>query len=49
MTDQDDILELLKEAVDGIIECRKCGNSIEPDCPKCSCGWKNPVVYGGMI
>jgi len=44
-----EFLEIMQEAVDGIISCRKCGNSIEPDCPKCVCGWINPVVAGGLI
>ena len=41
--------DLLMEALDGIITCKKCGNSIEPDCEKCSCGWKNPLVSMGFI
>jgi hypothetical protein len=44
-----DLNKYLKQAVDGIIECADCGNNIEPDCPKCSCGWENPVVFAGLI
>ena len=40
---------LLEEAMDGIITCRKCGNSIEPDCEECICGWKNPLIEMGFI
>jgi len=45
----DEITEIMKEALDGIIECRSCGENIEPDCPRCSCGWINPIVFMGMI
>ena len=40
---------LLSEAIDGIITCRKCGNSLEPDAEKCKCGWVNPLIELGMI
>jgi len=41
---------ILKEAAeDGVITCRRCGNSIEPDCERCHCGWKNPLIELGMI
>ena len=41
---------LLEEALGGVITCRKCGNSIEPDCEECGeCGWKNPLIEMGMI
>ena len=41
---------LLEEAaLEGIICCKECGNSIEPDCEMCSCGWRNPLVDGGFI
>jgi len=41
---------ILEEAAcDGVITCRECGNSIEPDCEECCCGWKNPLVAMGMI
>jgi len=43
------IVELLEMAFDGIIECPKCGNSIEPDCEKCNCGWKNTLIECGLI
>lgn len=39
----------MQEALDGIIICRDCDNSIEPDCPKCICGWSNPIVDMGLI
>jgi rubrerythrin len=34
---------------EGVIDCPKCGNLIETDCPKCNCGWKNPMILLGMI
>jgi len=41
---------ILEQAVnEGIITCRKCGESIEPDCEECSCGWVNPLVSMGLI
>ena len=40
---------IMQEALDGIIECRNCGNSIEPDCENCNCGWENPLDAMGMI
>jgi len=40
---------LEEAALDGVITCRKCGNRIEPDCDKCSCGWKNPLIEMGLI
>jgi len=49
MDSDNNLTEILTEALDGVIECRNCGNSIEPDCPKCSCGWINPIVANGMI
>jgi len=46
----DELLDILEQAVSGIIECPECGNNIEPDCPKCGeCGWKNPLISMGMI
>ena len=46
-----EVNELLKEAAyDGVIKCRDCGISLEPDCPKCGeCGWENPIVKLGYI
>lgn len=42
-----DIENILQQAaIDGIIECE---NRLEPDAPKCHCGWKNPLVEMGMI
>jgi hypothetical protein len=46
---EEPIEEIMQEALDGVIECRNCGNSIEPDCDECSCGWQNPVVGRGLI
>jgi len=45
----DELEDLLQQALDGVIECPECGLLIEPDCPECSCGWKNPLVKLGMI
>ncbi len=44
-------LEKLLEdaAIEGVIECGKCGNSLEPDAEHCSCGWKNPLIKMGYI
>ena len=43
-------LEMMEGWVDdGIVECQKCGNPIETDCPECFCGWKNPLVVLGVI
>ena len=48
--DDPEFLEVMKEAVEGVITCRECGNSLEPDIEKCyECGWKNPVRESGMI
>lgn len=45
-----DIENLLEQAAySGIICCPICGNSIEPDCDKCSCGWVNPLIEKGLI
>lgn len=44
-----DMEELMLEALDGVIYCRECGNGIEPDCPACYCGWKNPIMEAGYI
>jgi len=42
--------ELLKAAaIDGVITCPKCGNSLEPDAEKCGCGWKNILRLFGFI
>lgn len=46
---EDPIEVIMREALDGIIECRDCGNSIEPDCAECNCGWENPIVSMGLI
>lgn len=41
---------LLEEAfIEGCIICKECGNRIEADCDICSCGWKNPLITGGLI
>lgn len=42
--------ELLEQAVsEGVIECPKCGDSLEPDAEACACGWENALVAGGFI
>lgn len=44
------IMKLLKQAAyDGVIECPNCGGNLEPDNPKCQCGWKNPLPARGYI
>lgn len=41
---------LLEEAASGILECRGCGDALEPDAPECgACGWENPLVREGLI
>lgn len=35
--------------MDGVIECRGCGSSLEPDAEECACGWINPLVVEGWI
>lgn len=40
---------LLSQALDGVIECPRCGNNLEPDAKKCVCGWKNPLRGLGLI
>ena len=43
-------MDILRQASEeGIITCPECGNSIEPDCEECSCGWINPLIEGGLI
>lgn len=44
-----DLCEAMEMAMDGVIYCEECGNAIEPDAEKCSCGWVNPVRAMGMI
>lgn len=45
-----DELDMLMSAVlDGVIECPKCGNTLEPDAEKCSCGWSGTLRGLGMI
>jgi len=45
-----DTIDILRQAMDGVIECEDCGNSLEPDCPSCGdCGWINPLIDMGMI
>lgn len=45
-----ELLYLMQQAAEeGVIECPECGNTIEPDCPKCYCGWENPIVRNGYI
>lgn len=47
----EDIMELLEDAaMDGVISCPECGNSLEPDCEECGeCGTKNPLIELGLI
>ena len=45
----EELEDIMKEAIEGLIYCRDCGNTLEPDNPECSCGWKNPIVEMGMI
>jgi len=42
-----DMEELLTQALDGIITCPQCGESLEPDADKCQCGWRNPPIAEG--
>jgi hypothetical protein len=49
MSEYENLEYYLEQALEGIIECDDCGNSIEPDCAKCHCGWLNPVVGMGLI
>jgi ribosomal protein L40E len=46
-----DLTELMEVALfDGVIECEKCGNRMEPDAEKCGeCGWENPIRACGLI
>lgn len=45
-----DILEMLESAVfDGCIECPECGERLEPDAERCSCGCENTLRGMGMI
>ena len=42
--------EMISEALDGVIYCRKCGESMEPDCEACpECGKPNPLIVLGLI
>lgn len=41
---------LREAALEGVVECRGCGSSLEPDCSRCGeCGWKNPLLAAGFI
>jgi len=43
-------MSILEEAAnEGVITCPECGNTIEPDCEECCCGWTNPLVEMGLI
>jgi len=46
-----DIKKLAEQAMlDGILECPRCGTSIETDCPKCpTCGWLNALMQAGIM
>jgi ribosomal protein L40E len=48
--DDDDFNDLLEQAAtDSVIECPKCGATLEPDAEVCSCGWKNLLREMGAI
>ena len=50
MEDRETINELMEEAImEDSITCPECGEILEPDEAKCSCGWKNPLVSEGLI
>ncbi|EMR75618.1 hypothetical protein MBGDF03_01240 [Thermoplasmatales archaeon SCGC AB-540-F20] len=40
--------ELEEAIMKGYITCPRCDNLIEPDCLRCYCGWKNPLVEQGL-
>lgn len=40
---------LEQAALDGVVECPKCGASLEPDFDKCSCGFSNVLKDLGYI
>lgn len=47
----DSIEAILREAaLEGVVECRGCGMSLEPDCARCGdCGWRSPLIRGALI
>lgn len=47
---KDELTCILEDATfKGIITCPECGNHLEPDAEKCSCGWINPLLGMGLI
>lgn len=40
---------LRRTATEGVIACPNCGRTLEPDAPKCVCGWENRLVKEGWI
>jgi len=44
-----DTEKLITQAMDGLIECPNCGESLEPDAESCRCGWLNPLITGGLV
>lgn len=40
---------ILEQVLDGVIECRSCGNDLMPDVEKCRCGWVNPLLPLGVF
>jgi len=53
MTDQTDkelLDQLMEEAMEeDSITCPECGEVMEADDAKCSCGWENLLVKEGLI
>lgn len=47
-SEYDKLLRVMEQAMDGVIECECCGESIEPDgtCPE---GTPSPLLAAGMI
>jgi formylmethanofuran dehydrogenase subunit E len=42
--------EIIEEAMmEDLIHCPKCGEALEMDAERCSCGWKNPLLALGLI
>jgi len=47
----EELFQLLEQAAcEGVIECPKCGTTLEPDAEKCpECGWQNILRDMGFI
>jgi len=44
------LTKLLRQAAsEGVITCPNCGRTLEPDAPKCVCGWENRLVKEGWV